>query len=149
MDRLARLKDFYPHLETRSPGLSDWSVAMQIEHILRARIVMYMALERSTPGEKKKKLTPVGRLIFAAGRFPRGRAKSPKVALPSDSIDEVDLDRLFIKAQEWDSKIPNVDERAWFKHPYFGILDRDATVKCVEIHDYHHIKIIEEMIAGS
>lgn len=83
--------------------------------------------------------------ISILGFIPRGKAKAPKVVLPDDTISEESLinslQNVNAILEEWKS----FDNNAYFKHPFFGNLNKKSTEWFLNLHTKHHVKIINDI----
>ena len=85
-------------------------------------------------------------IVLTTKKIPRGRAQSPDVVVPKGKITEetlkAHLDQTVEKIKELNSIGPN----QYFRHPFFGNLRLKQTVKFLEIHTYHHLKIVNDIL---
>lgn len=135
-------------LAVRVPSVSGWSVAQQIDHVLRAAEgTLARVLER--PQALPRGLTLAGRLVLGLGWFPRGVARSPRFAEGQDCpcaeltarISQLRglLARLAGDAELLACRDPVV------KHPYFGGLDARNALRSVVVHTAHHLAIVRDL----
>ena len=79
--------------------------------------------------------------------MPRGRGRSPDVALPSQDISPAELYSLLDQSDQILTEVHDLDPKTWSRHPFFGVLDRDKTLRFIRIHNRHHLKIIADIVA--
>ena len=140
--RLAFDSDFH-HLTPRS----QWSISQHVDHCL---LVMKAAMERlHDPKPTSRKKTLVGHVILAIGWIPRGRGKAPELVRGTlrdpkevvSAISEIERQTSTHPA----AALANRNLRI-LKHPYFGGLTAEETLRFVAIHNRHHLKIIKDMV---
>jgi len=85
-------------------------------------------------------------IVFASGRIPRGRAKSPDPAVPSEGVTEDELRVLLDESGRQLEAARAAPPDAWFRHFAFGVLDRDRTLKFIRIHNRHHLRIVQDTL---
>lgn len=130
------------------PAISDWSIAQQLDHLLRSIVVAsdFLLEERDRP---RGGINLLGRVLLLVGRLPRGRARSPEVLVGRPlpvaelrrELDEV-RSRIAALAERRDLAS---DREPRVPHPYFGGLTATQTVHFVGIHTDHHLRIAEEI----
>ena len=88
----------------------------------------------------------LGRFCLFTRYIPRGKGKAPKIVMPTDDIKEEQLrDQLSLARKNIDD-ISSINGNATFKHPYFGVLNKKQTIKFVEVHTKHHLKIMRDIL---
>ena len=128
------------------PTISKASVGWHLDHNLKVINNVVMALQASNPENYKDNLRFLGKVFLTLGYFPRGKAKAPKYVKPpeviikEDLITQIELARVNIKT------ISNLDEKAFFKHPLFGNINRNRVSRFLETHTNHHLKIIRDVL---
>ena len=125
-------------------SVSTSSIGWHIEHTLLTINKITEATKKSDTSTYKFILKPLKYLVFLTGKIPRGRAKNPKVVEP-DFFDENTLKTHLQKTKNKIKEIENIDENKYFKHPYFGNLKLKDTIRFLEIHTKHHLKIINDI----
>ncbi|HSM14493.1 MAG TPA: DinB family protein [Thermoanaerobaculia bacterium] len=130
------------------PGVSGWSVAQQIDHLL---IVVERTVERlmAKPEALPRGLTWTGRIVLALGWFPRGSARAPKGfegrELTARELAErlaalrAGLAELAAARDVLERRDPVVP------HPYFGGLDAARALRNAVVHTEHHLSIVRDI----
>jgi len=126
-------------------SISKSNIGWHIKHCLLTIDGIIETLKKSNPSEYKWKFKMLRLIVFMRNKIPRGRGKSPKIVIPK-KYDELSLKKdcknSIIKIKELES----IDKDKYFKHPYFGDLKLDKTIKFLEIHTNHHLEIINDIL---
>lgn len=130
------------------PDVSKSNVGWHIEHILLTINAIIDAVMESNPTNYKWSFNLLRTLIFATKTIPRGRVKSPKVVTPK-IYDEKTLEGHLAITKSKIQELENIDAGKYFNHPYFGNLKLVKTLKFLEIHNNHHLKIINDIANGN
>lgn len=142
-------------LRTHAPATSGWSVAQQLDHLLRAGGGMLKAasvIVEGRPGlAREGGPNPVGRRILASGEFPRGVGKAPASTRPKDAPDPEQLrhslERVRSRHHELGTRVGSLAQHAGrIDHPYFGPLGADHWLRVARLHSEHHLAIIEDIL---
>ena len=80
------------------------------------------------------------------GKIPRGKAKAPKVVIPTHVATHEELKAKLQAAKNNILKLNSFSENSFFKHPFFQDLNVKQTEKFLLIHTKHHLKIIEDIL---
>lgn len=138
-------------LETKIPiqnmvqsSVSTSPIGWHIEHSLLAINKIIEATKTSDPNSYKFVFKPLKYIVYLTGKIPRGKAKNPKVVEP-EFFDENTLNVHLQKTKKVIEELRSTDKNKYFKHPYFGNLKLKDTIKFLEIHTNHHLKIISDI----
>ncbi|MEM6343907.1 MAG: DUF1569 domain-containing protein [Bacteroidota bacterium] len=145
-NKLLEWESHIPARDAINPPVSKVSVAWHLDHGLKVINGIYFALQKSDPSQYKRSYNLSREAIYLAGAMPRGVAKSPKSVLPPDEILETDIQKQLNQARANIEKLKALPKNAYFKHPYFGMLNRDQSIRFLEIHTEHHLKIIRDIL---
>ncbi|TYA52976.1 DUF1569 domain-containing protein [Formosa maritima] len=126
--------------------VSTSDVAWQIDHSLKVFNLVSETLLNSNPELYTSKFNKWRLLLFTIGYFPRGKVKAPKYVQPPENITIEDLETQLEVANKNIEKIKLADRNAHFKHFIFGVLNKKRTIRFIELHTKHHLKIIRDMI---
>ena len=85
-------------------------------------------------------------LVLSIGKIPRGRAKAPAVVQPKIDFDIETLIKHLTKVKQKVEIFNTLNKNHHFPHPYFGLLNLKPTMRFLEIHTQHHIKIMKDII---
>lgn len=143
---LNRFEAVIPQFETKNLKISKSSVGWQIDHSLKVINGIIHQLKTSSNNTKPKR-TLLGNFCLITRYIPRGKGKAPKVVLPPDFIKLNDLSEQLEAARHAIADYSEINTKATFKHPYFGILNKTSTFRFLEVHTKHHLKIIEDIIS--
>ena len=153
-------------LRSHAEGVSGWNVGSHVEHLLLVNLgVLKMTAELldgvEEPGARgsesngpapvvtMKKPTIKTQLALAVGRIPRGRGKAPSPVRPQDRTPD-DLRALIAKVRtRFDRLAPQANAlaacRATKPHPFFGPMTPTLWLRFNEIHNQHHLLIIDDI----
>ena len=96
---LRELQEYVPRAAERDADVSGWSVGMHIQHVSLAMVAVCQSLVASKPPAPRSGLNLVRSIVFTSGRIPRGRAKSPDPAVPSEGVTEEELRSLLAETE--------------------------------------------------
>ena len=137
-------------LARRAAGVSDWSVAQQLEHLSLSSDSILDGLEKIERGEITERgggATLVGRVILLFGKIPRGKGKAPERVVPS-GLDGAATVAAFEAAKRRFEKLDLARLEAsagTFSHPVFGHLTARQWLRFVDVHHRHHSRIIDDI----
>ncbi len=145
---VADLRAAVANADVVATDVSAWSVGMHVHHCGRAMSQICDALGASKPPPPPSKIGLVPSMILRAGRIPRGKGKASASILPREDVTPVELGALLDDCERKLADAVRLDQQAWFRHPVFGTLDRDGALRFVGIHNRHHVRIIEDILAA-
>lgn len=153
LDEITRLVRFEPALlALRAERVSQWSIGLQVDHILNVLEVGQKVFEASQP-RLPRGVNLTGRIVLAVGWFPRGVAQSPKRVLPAERTPanlaerSAHLRRVYCETPL--SAAIFRDPTPVFPHPFFGGLSAAQGIHFLGIHTHHHLKIVAEIRRAS
>jgi hypothetical protein len=140
--------EFYIEKENGdNPSISQVSTYWHIDHSLQVLLQVINYLNNSITKDYKPRFSIIKWLIMTTRYIPRGKGRAPQQTVPKLKSTQNELKILLDKAKSAVQTIGSVPENKNFKHPYFGYLNKKETLKFLEIHTNHHLKIIKD-IAG-
>lgn len=143
---ILKLSGYIPQFELKNPEVSHASVGWHIAHSHLVINSVIESLKNSNPSEYKWKFSLLHLYVLIKGGFPRGKGKAPEKVIPREVINIQILKRSSDETQTALAKIPQLPENAYFKHPLFGLLNKKSTIRFLEIHTNHHLKIIKDIL---
>ena len=132
----------------RVPAVSEWSIGMHVHHCCLGMIEICHSLIASTPPPPRSGFSLKRSLVFFSGRIPRGRFRSPDIVVPKEDISPAELRTLLDQSERILAEVDDLDPKTWFRHPAFGVLDRDKTLRLILIHNRHHLRTISDIVAA-
>jgi len=132
--------------EKENIAISKSNVGWHIEHSLLTLNGVTKFLVHSNPKDYKWKFNFIRILVLKTRKIPRGRAKAPKVVVPTITIDELSLLNHITQTRNSLLELEIISKDHYFEHPFFGKIKRNDTIRFLEIHTNHHLKIIEDII---
>jgi hypothetical protein len=145
---LADLRNIAPSAAVLACEVSEWSVGMQVQHCCLATSGICRSLIASTPPAPRSGFSLVTSLVLLSGRIPRGRGRSPEPAIPREGVPIDELEAMLDESEQLLAEARQVGPNAWYRHFFFGVLDRDRTLKFIGIHNRHHLRIISDILAA-
>lgn len=143
---LAQTEDYIPFKDKNHPAVSQSDVGWQLDHILKVINAVCPILKKTDPNEYKKHFNFMRAILFPMGYIPRGKAKAPKQVRPPNKITIKALYKQLSIAKNNISDMKAVKDRAYFKHHIFGVLSKKQTLRFLEIHTKHHLKIVKDIL---
>lgn len=136
-----------------APRVSGWTTAQQIQHATMVNNQIFGQLVALCEGDtlpEEGKISMVGRLVLALGRFPRGRSRSPQSFVPAERPDREQLavlvEEMGANAQALEAYLDRIPTlRGRFRHPVFGYLNAPQWLRFARIHALHHLAIIRDI----
>ncbi|MDO5972211.1 DUF1569 domain-containing protein [Flavivirga aquimarina] len=144
---LFQIKQCIPHKDKSNPIVSKANVGWQLDHTLKIINRVCESLEQSNPKYYKKDFNAIRSILFLFCYIPRDRVKAPKVVIPPDLISTIDLQAQLNDAKKHLNNIELLDKNAHFKHFIFGMLPKIKTLRFLEIHTKHHLKIVNDILS--
>jgi hypothetical protein len=143
---LDQLESRIPLFTKENFGISKSNVGWHIEHSLLTIIGVTKVVLRSNPKNYKWKFKLSRLLIFAFGKISRGKAKAPDVVVPKNEITENQLLSNIELTRKLILELKSISNNHYFEHPYLGKLKKKDTIRFLEIHTNHHLKIIDDIL---
>ena len=143
---LLQLENHIPNLDKTNSKVSNSTVGWQIDHCLLVINGIIEQLEISNPKEYQPKWNFPKFMVFTTGKIPRGKAKAPKVVIPTQVATQEELKDKLETAKNNILKLISFSENSFFKHPFFMDLNVMQTEKFLVIHTQHHLKIIQDIL---
>jgi len=143
------LENKIPKQEFINNAISKSSVGWHIEHAFLTINVIIDALHKSDTIHYKWKFNFTRSLVFTINQIPRGRVQSPKSVQPNENFTPDTLKKHFQVTKGKLEELQELHPNKYFEHPFFGKLNVKPTIKFLEIHTRHHIKIIRDIIGNS
>ena len=125
-----------------SESVSSVNIGWQVEHSLLVLNAVSRTLKSSEPKEFTKKFNLLKLVLFTVGKFPRGKAQSPKSVRPKSELSAEELGKLAMTVRENVSNLSSLESGKFFKHPMFGNLRLKDSIRFLELHTEHHLRII-------
>ena len=143
---LHQLESHISNFEKTNPNVSNSTIGWQIDHCLLVINGIIGQIEISDPLKYQPKWTFPKFMVFTTGKIPRGKAKAPKVVIPTQVATQEELFAKLAAAKNNVLKLDSFSENQFFNHPYFKDLNVKQTKKFLMIHTKHHLKIIEDIL---
>lgn len=141
-NKLAQIESYIKDFEKKNLSVSKATVGWHLAHSLKVINGVITTMKTSDVAKYKNNFSFLGKVFFKIGHFPKGKAKSPKRALPPDIILEEDLKTQLKVAKKNIKNINDLNDNAYFEHPIFGNINKARVVRFLDVHTNHHLKII-------
>jgi hypothetical protein len=138
-----------PNATKRCISVSEGAVGWHIEHSLLVITQIIEGVKRSDPSKYKWTFNFSRLVVLASNKIPRGKAKAPQSVLPSSDMSANSLLVSVAKTKLALMELATCQKNNYFIHPYFGQLNKAATIRFFEVHTYHHFKIIRDILKYS
>ena len=143
---IKELESYIAVKDKRNDAVSASDVAWQIDHSLKVFNLVSETLLNSNPELHSSKFNKWRLLCFTLGYFPRGKVRAPKFVRPPEIISKKDLESQLQVAYQNINNIKSANENAHFKHFIFGVLNKNRTIRFLQLHTNHHLKIIRDIL---
>ena len=143
---LTQIEASIPMKDKTNNSVSKVDVGWQLDHSLKVINGVCGILQKTNPNKYKRNFNVLRSVLFTLNYFPRGRAKAPKIVIPPESITFEDLKNQLELAKTNIKNIAPLDKHAFFIHHIFGSLSKSQTMRFLELHTKHHLKIVNDII---
>ncbi len=140
------LEIYIEHHDVSNSKISKAPVGWHIDHSFKVINGVISTYQTSDPALYNDDFSLLGKVFFTLGFFPRGKAKAPKHILPPEIIIKEDLINQLEQSRMLIKTIPASDTNAFFKHPFFGNINKKRIYRFLELHTKHHVRIIQEIL---
>ncbi|MGE3164392.1 MAG: DinB family protein [Planctomycetota bacterium] len=146
---LNRLQSLIAHSEALVPSVSAWSVGQHVHHCLLGTREIALALAQSQPGAQRPTFSLLRWVVLRMRWIPRGRGQSPDSVLPDPHIARETLAHLAVEAAQAVQRARETSPDSWWRHFAFGVMNRDAALRFIAIHNDHHGKIARDILRAA
>ncbi|WP_298238658.1 DUF1569 domain-containing protein [uncultured Algibacter sp.] len=143
---LTEIEKNIPLKDKRNPSITKTDIGWQLDHSLKAINGISTILAKTDPKEYKKDFNFKRMVLFTLSFIPRGLGKAPKTVIPPDNITTEDLQAQLHSAKNHIDSLNQVHEKAYFNHHIFGTLNKAKTLRFLEVHTKHHLKIVNDIL---
>jgi D-serine dehydratase len=143
---LPELASYIANHDQSNHAISEVTVGWHIEHSLLVIKQITSTVAQSEPKLYKSKFNLSRFVVFLTKTIPRGKAKAPKVVIPSNEITLETLQESLKNTYQAITYLKECEEDQYFMHPFFGQLNKKQTIKFLAIHTEHHLKIIHDIL---
>ena len=144
-----KLKVHTDAFEKKNDLVSNSTVGWQIAHSLKTIEQIVRAIINSEPKNYTWTFNFNRILIlYVLKSIPRGKAKAPKIVLPEPLLTSEMLLNSFENVASLLKNWDQLDNHAYFAHPFFGLLNKKETERFLIVHTYHHLKIIKDICSN-
>ncbi len=140
------LANYIPNFNQSNKSISEVTVGWHIEHCLLVIKQITSTVAQSEPKLYKSKFNMPRFFVFLSKTIPRGKAKAPKVVIPTEEITLDTLQASLTNTYQAITYLKDCEEHQYFMHPFFGQLNKKQTIKFLAIHTEHHLKIIRDIL---
>jgi len=144
--QLQELESYFKNTDVVNNNVSKASVGWHTFHSLKVINRVCSAAITSDPKTYKWRFNFLRLFSLAFKYFPRGKAKAPKVVLPPETFQLIDLEAQMKDAKQNIIKLNSVDPHANITHHIFGQLAKKEIQIFLAIHTEHHLKIIRDIL---
>lgn len=146
VNQINELERCFSKAEVLNTSVSSRGIDWHIDHCLKVINVSLNVLLKSKPKDYKWKFNLYKAIFLPIGTFPRNRVKAPKVVNNRAEILFKDLELQLAEAKSYLDKIDRLPPKSNFRHPFFGLLTKKETLRFLEVHTNHHLKIIKAIL---
>lgn len=147
-DPLDNIESLIPEKDVKNESVSKADVAWHLDHVLKTVNEVTKSLENSNPKDFKSGFNIPRIMSLTFGFIPRGREQSPSVVRPPEKILTKDIISQLEEARKNIDVLNKLNKKAHFKHPVFGTIDKPTSIRFIEVHTKHHLRIINDILSN-
>jgi hypothetical protein len=125
--------------------ISKSSVGWHIEHTLLVLNLTIESIIKSKPENYKWSFNFNRFMVFMMNKIPRGKVRAPKSVQPDGNFTTDSLKVNLEISKSNIEKLSTLNSDNYFEHPFMGSLNLKSTIRFIELHTEHHIKIIKDI----
>lgn len=143
---LQEIEKAIPFKDKINSKISKSDIGWQLDHSLKVINNVYVILEKKHSKKYKKDFNLLRSILFPLGYIPRGKGKAPKYVDSKEVISTQDLHTQLDNAKAHIKNTKTLNKDAYFIHQVFGTLSKKKTLRFLEIHTKHHLKIVKDIL---
>ncbi|MCB4799774.1 DUF1569 domain-containing protein [Neotamlana laminarinivorans] len=143
--QLLKIENHIPKINLINTKASKASIGWHLDHSLKVFNSVCTATIQSNPEDYKRTFNFWRALLFKLNYIPRGKAKAPKYVLPPENIQENDIRNQLKTVKSNLKALQKLPKTSFFKHFIFGKLNKKQTLRFLQMHTHHHLKIIAKI----
>lgn len=143
---LLEIEKSIPFKDNINAKISKSTIGWQLDHALKVINNICVILAKKHSKKYKKDFNLLRSVLFTFGFIPRGKAKAPKFVNSKEAISTETLYEQLNTAKNHIENIQYLDNDAYFIHHAFGTLSKKKTIRFLEIHTKHHLKIVRDIL---
>ncbi|SFZ89660.1 Protein of unknown function [Flaviramulus basaltis] len=144
--QISKLEAYIPLFDEENTTVSKSTIGWQLDHALKVFNMTSEWTENSNPKNYKRKFNFWRSVLFPINYFPRGKVRAPKVVQPPQIILIEDIKSQIHAARTHIENLNKLPKTAYFKHFIFGDLSKKQTLRFLQMHTHHHLKIISDIL---
>lgn len=145
-EKIQALSNCLDALDKIDPAVSAASIGWHIEHSLLVIKQITSTVAQSDPSLYQHKFNFSRSWVFLLNYIPRGKAKAPKSVMPAIGLSKQALEESIVHTYQALTYLNECEANQYFMHPYFGALNQEQTIRFLNIHTKHHLKIIQDIL---
>lgn len=145
-EKIQALSNCLDALDKIDPAVSAASIGWHIEHSLLVIKQITSTVAQSDPSLYQPKFNFSRSWVFLLNYIPRGKAKAPKSVMPTIRLSKQALEESIVHTYQALTYLNECEANQYFMHPYFGALNQEQTIRFLNIHTKHHLKIIQDIL---
>jgi hypothetical protein len=146
-NQIKELEDVILYHNQTNHKVSTKNVGWHIDHAFRVIIAVTHALKQSNPRGYRYSFHWGRQLMLLTGSIARGKAKAPRMVIAKRDVNSKSLEVIHRLTKEAFTDLQKLDPKAHFRHQYIGRINTQQSIRFLEIHTKHHLKIIQEILA--
>ncbi|AXG68464.1 hypothetical protein KORDIASMS9_00679 [Kordia sp. SMS9] len=146
LPQLVEIEQYVAFRNSRNPAISKADVAWHLDHVLKTINRITEVLENSDPKVYEGSFNFTKMASLTAGFIPRGKVQSPPSVRPPAIIVTDDILKQLTESRKNIEKLKTLEATTNFNHPMFGMLNKAQTIRFLEVHTNHHLKIISDIL---
>lgn len=146
---ILEIEKLLPFLEIGNHKVSKAGIAWHIDHSLKVINSVCDDLKKVKSTKIKPTHSFIKSYVFLTGNIPRGKAKAPKQVVSTDNIIKETVEEQLILAKNNLTDMKKLPTKNYFSHPYFGMLSLKKSLRFLEIHTNHHLKIVNDILKNN
>ena len=145
---LIELESYISFYEKENKAVSQSTIGWQIDHSFLVINMVVSQIKKSNPNDYKWRFNKNRFLVFVILRkIPRGKVRAPKAVQPFEKITLEHLKSKLEITRNTIAELDSLETKNYFTHPFMGDLNLKATIRFLELHTHHHLKITKDMLA--
>ena len=146
-NQLDTIDQLFAYFDQKAQSVSQAPVGWHLEHLLLVNERVAEALIQSNPTDYQWSFNWRKTIVLFTKKIPRGKAKAPKSARPEGKQSAEALQARIPALKLKLACLTTLHPNTYFVHPIFGKINLKTAIRFLFVHNQHHLKIMEEILA--